>query len=78
MPDSLTCPYCDSTELVFGEIIGRSPGVKFKSSAGFTGDLTGILMTTGLFNHSAPAFRCSVCGTVIIIPGLEDMSTADV
>lgn len=49
-------------------IIGRSPGVKFKESAGVLGDLTGVLITKGMFNHSADAFRCSRCG-LVLVPG---------
>ena len=51
-----------------GLVVGRSPGVKFKQARGLAGDLTGILLTRGFFNHSAPAFRCEQCGTVVIPP----------
>jgi hypothetical protein len=51
-----------------GVVVGRSPGVKFKADKGLLGDLTGTLITSGFFNHSADAFRCSSCGTVVI-PG---------
>ena len=54
--------------MVSGVVVGRSPGVKFKASPGFLGDLTGRLLTTGFFNHSANAFMCQKCGTVVI-PG---------
>ncbi|HEV2796090.1 MAG TPA: hypothetical protein VGV65_00585 [Nocardioides sp.] len=49
-------------------IVGRSPGVKFKQSRGLAGDLTGIPLTTGFFNHSADARRCAACGTVVVLP----------
>ncbi|MBU3977807.1 MAG: hypothetical protein L6256_05830 [Propionicimonas sp.] len=48
--------------------MGRSPGVKFKAETDVFGDLGGILLTSGFFNHSAAAFRCESCGTVVI-PG---------
>ena len=67
MTDS-TCPTCSASGLVAGVIVGRSPGVKFKASAGLAGDLTGVPITTGIFNHSAPALRCNQCGTVVIPP----------
>jgi hypothetical protein len=51
----------------FGVVVGRSPGVKFKFARGF-GELGGILLTRGIFNHSVPALRCPTCGTVLI-PG---------
>jgi hypothetical protein len=51
-----------------GVVVGRSPGVKFKRARGLAGDLTGIQLTRGLFNHSADALRCETCGTVVI-PG---------
>ena len=51
-----------------GEVVGRSPGVKFKPSLGILGDLTGIPLTTGIFNHSVDAWRCPECGTVLIPP----------
>lgn len=60
------CPLCHG-EMGPGVVVGRSPGVKFKSARGF-GDLGGIRLTDGLFTHSAPAFRCEACGTVVI-PG---------
>jgi len=59
---------CGKPGLDAGVIVGRSPGVKFKSSRGLTGDLTGIPLTTGFFNHSAPALRCGKCGTVVVTP----------
>ena len=49
-----------------GFIIGRSPGVKLKESSGVLGDLTGVPITKGMFNHSADAFRCPGCGLVVI------------
>lgn len=62
------CPSCGHSPLDSGVIVGRSPGVKFKQSRGFTGDLTGIQLTHGFFNHSADALRCAACGTVVILP----------
>ena len=50
-------------------IVGRSPGVKFKQARGVLGDLTGSLITSGFFNHSAPAFRCTRCATVVVPKG---------
>jgi len=66
--NEIACPTCGSTELTSGLIVGRSPGVKFKERRGVLGDLAGIPLTTGLFNHSAPAFRCAACRTVVIQP----------
>jgi rubredoxin len=63
---SIVCPICHAG-MEPGVVVGRSPGVKFKRSRGF-GDLGGILLTAGIFNHSAAAFRCSSCGPVVI-PG---------
>ena len=57
-----------SAEMVEGSIVGRSPGVKFKASRDILGDLTGVPITNGFFNHSARAFRCSTCGTVVVPP----------
>ncbi len=51
-----------------GQVVGRSPGVTFKKSAGLAGDLTGIPLTQGIFNHRANALRCDACATVVI-PG---------
>ncbi|MEV0971439.1 hypothetical protein [Microtetraspora glauca] len=54
---------------------GTLPRIKFKSSQDMVGDLGGILLTSGFFNHSADAFRCSECGTVVIpgtVPGSLD------
>ncbi len=68
MPESMTCPRCDNSSLLPGVIVGRSPGVKFKLSKGFPGDLTGIPLTTGIFNHTAPARRCDACGVVVVLP----------
>jgi hypothetical protein len=65
-PDA--CPTCGETDLDPGVIVGRSPGVKFKQSKGLAGDLTGVPLTTGIFNHSAPALRCAACGTVVVPP----------
>ena len=65
---AIECPTCGSADLTSGLIVGRSPGVKFKQSHGVVGDLGGIPLTTGIFNHSAPAFRCAACGTVVVPP----------
>jgi hypothetical protein len=62
------CPCCGHGELTSGVIVGRSPGVKFKASQGFAGDLTGILLTDGFFNHQASALRCEACGAVVVLP----------
>lgn len=62
------CPRCGEPELEAGLIVGRSPGVKFKRSRGLGGDLTGIPLTRGVLNHSAPASRCAKCGTVVVTP----------
>lgn len=63
----MQCPTC-SNEMIEGLIVGRSPGVKFKAQRGVSGDLTGTPLTTGIFNHSAPALRCGSCGTVVVPP----------
>jgi ribosomal protein S27E len=63
----LPCPVCGGSMDV-GVVVGRSPGVKFKESKGILGDLGGIPLTTGVFNHSVDALRCPSCGTVVI-PG---------
>lgn len=63
-----------SAEMVVGSIVARSPGVKFKVSRGVLGDLTGVRLTSGFFNHTATAFRCESCGTVLV-PG--DARTSD-
>ena len=68
MPKPVTCPTCGRADLTSGVIVGRSPGVKFKGTKGVAGDLTGIPVTSGVFNHSAPALRCEGCGTVVILP----------
>ena len=68
MTEPIACPRCRHADLTSGVIVGRSPGVKFKRSKGLAGDLTGVRLTTGLFNHSAPALRCTECGTVIVLP----------
>lgn len=64
----IACPTCGQLELEAGLIVGRSPGVKFKRNRGLGGDLTGIPLTRGVFNHSAPAFRCGKCGTIVVTP----------
>jgi hypothetical protein len=66
--ETMSCPVCSSQALVLGVIVGRSPGVKFKEERGLLGDLSGTLITSGAFNHSAEAWRCEACGTVIV-PG---------
>lgn len=68
MSEDSPCPECSHIGMVEGVIVGRSPGVKFKASRGIGGDLTGIPITTGFFNHSAPARRCEGCGTVVVPP----------
>ena len=68
MPEPSACPTCGHSPLDAGVIVGRSPGVKFKQSGGLAGDLTGIPLTTGFFNHSADARRCAACGTVVVLP----------
>lgn len=68
MTAEMACPHCGATGLVEGVIVGRSPGVKFKPQRGVMGDLTGIPLTRGIFNHSASAFRCPGCGTVVVTP----------
>ena len=67
-PPPLACPRCGEPDLESGLIVGRSPGVKFKRHRGLAGDLTGIRLTQGIFNHSAPALRCGTCGTVVVTP----------
>ena len=42
--------------------------MKFKDTSDVLGDLGGVLLTSGVFNHSVAAMRCSSCGTVVI-PG---------
>jgi hypothetical protein len=71
MTEALACPLCD-TPMDSGVVVGRSPGVKFKESADMFGDLGGILLTSGLFNHSVAALRCGSCGTVVIPGGTLD------
>ncbi|CAN5655302.1 hypothetical protein BH11ACT8_BH11ACT8_35680 [soil metagenome] len=68
MHASSPCPHCAETALVDGVIVGRSPGVKFKKSQGIAGDLTGTPVTKGFMSHSAPAWRCSSCGCVVVPP----------
>lgn len=67
----MDCPVC-SAEMLEGSIVGRSPGVKFKASKGILGDLTGVPLTSGFFNHTAKAFRCGSCGTVVIPPSRSE------
>jgi len=62
-----SCPRCGA-EMEQGVIVGRSPGVKFKKSAGFLGDLSGVLLTTGFLNHTAPAFHCPSCAATLVLP----------
>jgi len=64
----ISCPVCGAANLTEGEIVGRSPGVKFKRRAGLMGDLLGIPLTRGFFMLTAPALRCENCGTVVV-PG---------
>jgi Domain of unknown function (DUF6487) len=66
--DEMSCPVCGADHLVLGVIVGRSPGVKFKEAYGALGDLSGIPITSGVLNHSAEAWRCEECGTVVV-PG---------
>ncbi|WP_020141756.1 hypothetical protein [Terracoccus sp. 273MFTsu3.1] len=67
MDVDLACPICSAPSMTTGEIVGRSPGVKFKESGGgLLGDLTGVPVTTGVFNHSARALRCDACGTIVV------------
>jgi hypothetical protein len=54
--------------MIAGFIVGRPPGVKFKLRRTFFGDLGGIRITNGFFNHSANALRCESCGTVVVPP----------
>lgn len=65
--NEIRCPLCDIS-MEQGVIVGRSPGVKFKASNDVFGDLTGVQLTSGFFNHSANAYRCDGCGTVVIPP----------
>lgn len=66
-PEPVSCPSC-SHPMVAGFVVGRSPGVKFKAAVDVLGDLGGITLTDGVFNHSASAYRCPECGTVLIPP----------
>ena len=68
MAETMSCPGCGRADLTAGVIVGRSPGVKFKARQGLAGDLTGIPITTGFLNQSAPALRCEACGTVVVPP----------
>ncbi|MBD8868451.1 hypothetical protein [Nocardioides donggukensis] len=68
MSETMSCPSCGHDDLTAGVIVGRSPGVKFKASQGLAGDLTGTPLTSGVFNHTAPARRCGECGTVVVLP----------
>ena len=61
------CPTCGEA-MEPGVVVGRSPGVKFRSSRSVMGDLGGTLLTSGIFNHSVDALRCAGCGTAVI-PG---------
>lgn len=63
----LLCPECQS-RMDEGVVVGRAPGVKFKPNTDALGDLGGVLLTSGVFNHSVAAMRCHSCGTVVI-PG---------
>ena len=63
----IKCPRCDSP-MTLGVVVGRSPGVKFKPSRDVLGDLGGIKLTKGIFNHSVDAQRCTACGAVLILP----------
>ena len=67
MSTERSCPDC-GTPMADGVIVGRSPGVKFKASQGILGDLSGVLLTTGFFNHTAAASRCPQCGLVLVPP----------
>jgi transposase-like protein len=62
----MSCPVCSSENLTLGVIVGRSPGVRFKRARGLLGDLSGIRITSGLLSHSAQAWRCEDCGTVVV------------
>ena len=64
MPAFTDCPRCRSSHLTAGVIVGRSPGVKFKANKGFAADLTGIPLTDGFLNHTAPAVRCGAKAAV--------------
>lgn len=68
VPAFTDCPRCRSSHLTAGVIVGRSPGVKFKANKGFAADLTGIPLTDGFLNHTAPAVRCEGCGAVVVLP----------
>lgn len=63
----MTCPNCTS-EMEPGVVLGRAPGVKFKNRRSTAGDLGGIRLTKGFFNHSVEAWHCPSCATVVI-PG---------
>jgi predicted RNA-binding Zn-ribbon protein involved in translation (DUF1610 family) len=65
------CPQCEN-DMMVGLIVGRSLGVKFKPQADILGDLTGIQLTEGIFNHKAPAARCTSCGIVVVFPPNKD------
>jgi hypothetical protein len=68
----VNCPVCEAGEMTDGFVSVRSPGLKFKPSAGGTmfGDLGGRKVTSGFFMTSAPATQCDSCGTVVI-PGSD-------
>lgn len=57
-----------SSEMVEGVIVGRAPGVKFKNGRDVLGDLGGVRITNGVFNHHARAFRCGSCEAVLVLP----------
>lgn len=69
------CPSC-AEQMHAGVVVGRSPGVKFKTARSIAGDIGGILLTTGIFNHSVNALRCARCGTVVI-PGRAEPADDD-
>lgn len=66
-PFSFICPSCSSS-MAAGVVVGRAPGVKFEAARDVLGDLGGVTLTSGVFNHSVDAWRCPACGTVVI-PG---------
>ncbi len=71
---ALTCPTCGQP-MEPGVVVGRSPGVKFKPQRDILGDLGGVTLTSGIFNHSVDAWRswrCAKCGTVLIPPSASD------
>ncbi len=48
-----------------GVVVGRAPGVKFKDTGDTLGDLGGVLLTSGVSNHSVAAMRLQLLGTVV-------------